>query len=225
MAETGRGTGIALQAVVTTIDAVNGLATLARELQSVRQVAAADLLLLTKTDLLAEGPDRALLDRISALNPQAPLLPVNRGEIEPAQLLGIGFDWERALGEGAEGGSGRLPPTQASPTPHNPDITCLTIRLTKPVPALALTLLLEALADHIGADLLRLKAIVNVAERPERPAVLHGVQHVFHEPQWLERWPTADRATRLVLIGRGLSRLWVEALLGALIAEVTEVGG
>ena len=38
------------------------------------------------------------------------------------------------------------------------------------------------------------ESIVNVAECPDRPAVIHGVQHVFHPPAWLGGWPSEDRA-------------------------------
>ena len=92
-----------------------------------------------------------------------------------------------------------------------------------PVRAVALTLLLETLAEHCGADLLRLKGIVNVVESPDRPAVIHGVQHVFHAPAWLARWPSADRRSRIVVITRGIPQAWIEALLDALEAEVAEV--
>ena len=90
---------------------------------------------------------------------------------------------------------------------------------------ITLTLLLEALAEHCGGDLLRLKGIVNIAESPERPAVIHGVQHVFHPPAWLDRWPSEDRCSRLVFITRNIPRAWIEALLEALEAEVEEVAG
>jgi G3E family GTPase len=43
-----------------------------------------------------------------------------------------------------------------------------------------------------------MKGIVNVLEDPDRPAVIHGVQHVYYAPEWLERWPSPDRRTRLV---------------------------
>ena len=95
----------------------------------------------------------------------------------------------------------------------------------QPIRAVTLTLLLEILAEHCGGDLLRLKGIVNVAESPDRPAVIHGVQHVFHPPAWLERWPSEDRRSRLVFIVRDIPRGWVEALLEALEAEVGEVTG
>jgi G3E family GTPase len=87
----------------------------------------------------------------------------------------------------------------------------------------ALTLFLEILAEHCGGDLLRLKGIVKIAEGPERPAVIHGVQHVFHPPAWLERWPSEDRRTRMVFIARSIPQAWVQALLAAVEAEVAEV--
>ena len=212
MAETGRGAPIRLDAVVTTIDAVNGLATLAREPQSVRQVAVADRLILTKTDLAPAGSDAALIERVAALNPRAPLMIAVRGEIDPALLLAASdFD------EASE------PRLLAPPAGHDPEIGCIAIRRDEALPALALTLFLEALADHCGADLLRFKGLFNIAEHPAQPAVVHGVQHLFHEPQWLDRWPSADHGSRIVLIGRGLSALWVEHLLDTLAAEVREV--
>lgn len=84
--------------------------------------------------------------------------------------------------------------------------------------------MLEALADHCGSGLLRLKGIVNVAECPDRPAVIHGVQHVFHAPTWLGRWPGDDRSTRLALIGHGLSDTWIRCLIAALESELDEIG-
>jgi G3E family GTPase len=93
----------------------------------------------------------------------------------------------------------------------------------EPIRAVALTLFLETLCEHCGADLLRLKGLVNILESPDRPAVIHGVQHVFHPPSWLKRWPSADRRSRIVFITRGVPRRWVEALLAALDAEVAAV--
>ena len=67
-----------------------------------------------------------------------------------------------------------------------------------------------------------MKGIVRVAEAPERPAVIHGVQHVYHAPVWLERWPSDDRRTRMVFIGRNLRESWVREALDLLEAEVAE---
>jgi G3E family GTPase len=103
------------------------------------------------------------------------------------------------------------------------DVNTFTILRHEPIRAVALTLLLEALSDHCGADLLRLKGIVNILESPDQPAVIHGVQHVFHPPSWLPRWPSDDRRSRIVFITRGIPRRWVELLLDAIDAEVAAV--
>lgn len=216
MAETGRGASLALEGVVTTVDAVNGLQTLAREVQAARQVAVADRLIVTKVDLAPGTLETGLAQRVRALNAHAELLSAVRGDISPSTLIGDGR-LHRAPEEPASAAN--------RPTEHDAEIACVTVRRTEPLPALALPLFLEALADHIGADLLRFKALIHVAEHPTQPAVLHGVQHLFHEPQWLEHWPSGDRDTRMVLIGRGLSQLWVENLLAAIMAEIDEVSG
>ena len=90
----------------------------------------------------------------------------------------------------------------------------------QPLHAVTLPLLLSALAENCGADLLRMKGIVHVRESPDRPAVIHGVQHVYHAPVWLPRWPSADRGTRMVFIGRHLRESWVRTLIELLDAEV-----
>ena len=90
------------------------------------------------------------------------------------------------------------------------------------MPALALTLLIQALAEHCGARLLRLKGLVDLAEAPGRPAVIHGVQHVFSAPEFLPAWPDEDRTTRIVLIGEALPPHFAARLLDAIIAEVQD---
>ena len=66
-----------------------------------------------------------------------------------------------------------------------------------------------------GDDLLRVKAIVAIADRPEQPVVLHGVQHLFHPPVLLPKWPDEDRRTRIVFITRDLPRETIETSLAA----------
>ena len=61
------------------------------------------------------------------------------------------------------------------------------------------------LMEFSGADLLRVKGIVNVAGM-DRPIVIHGVQHVFHPPEILAQWPSADRRTKIVIIARDLAK-------------------
>lgn len=216
---------LGLAGVITTVDCVNGESTLQRESESVKQVAVADRLILTKTDL-KDGAPRELLARLRAINPQAPVLMASFGRTDPAGLFdggwydlsGKSFDVQRWLGE----------PAHAHPHAHDSDhhadgIDCYALLRSEPLPAVALTLFLEALADHCGANLLRVKGIINIVESPDRPAVIHGVQHVFHPPSWLPRWPSSNRSSRLVFIVRGIPRDWIEALLTAIEAEVRDV--
>jgi len=225
MGDAGLSERLALAGVVTTVDAVNGLATLERNPESVKQVAVADRLVLTKTDLVEHGSG-ALVARLAALNPAAALVQASFGVVDPARLFDMGADVASGRPPSVPAWLGLDPPPEHDhehARGHAEDITCFAILREAPIRAVALTLLLEALAEHCGGDLLRLKGLVNVAESPDRPAVIHGVQHVFHPPAWLDRWPSPDRRTRLVFITRGIPRAWVEALLAAIEAEVEEV--
>ena len=202
---------LSLQGVVTTVDAVNGAETLRRQPESVKQVAVADRLLLTKTDLAVDTHE--VRDRVATLNPSAPVIAATLGEVDPA-LLFEGSDHDSAVNYHESDHHHYHAET------HTSDIVSFAIVRQEPIAAIALTLFLEALAEHCGADLLRLKGIIRVTENANRPAVIHGVQHVFHPPAWLERWPSADRTSRLVFITRGISRTWIEALLAAIEVEV-----
>jgi G3E family GTPase len=208
---------VILGGVVTTVDAVNGAQTFDREEISAKQTAVADRLILTKTDLASPAP--ALMHRLKELNATAPVLIAHHGQIDPHNLL-----------------SGRLydPLTKSldvqswlgsDPGAHerHHGVDTYAIVRSEPLRAVTLTLFLEAIAEHCGADILRLKGIVNILESPERPAVIHGVQHVFHPPTWLPGWPSGDRHTRMIFITRGIPRGWIEALLAALDAEVAGV--
>lgn len=231
MLESARNGAVALGRVVALVDAVTGPALLERELQAARQVAAADLLVVTKTDLLGMPPE-SLQAQLRRLNPGAKVLLASFGAIDPDVLLEPlalrSPDWLESIGRGpdapqmfAERPGGRAHPLM--PGGHDQRIKFEIIRRNAPIRAATLPLFLEALADQCGGDLLRLKGLVAVTECPEKPAVIHGVQHLFHAPIWLDRWPSTDRTTRIAMIGRGLCRIWAERLLDALDAEVGEV--
>ncbi|MCC7426884.1 MAG: GTP-binding protein [Alphaproteobacteria bacterium] len=203
-----------LDRVVATVDALLGADTLDRFVEARRQAALADRIVLTKTDI-APAPLDALAARLDSLNARAPRIAAVLGAIDPEGLFA-----------GADGALAAVPqPAPASrfrAAMHSDAIASVALVRAAPVPAVALSLFLEALAENAGPDLLRMKGLVAVAESPERPAVIHGVQHVFERPVWLDRWPSADRRTRIVFIGRGIPRRWPERLLAAIEAEVAE---
>ena len=218
-------TGIyALDGVITTVDALLGIATLDNHEESRRQVAVADRIVITKMDL-ADAQSDAITQRIAAVNPGAPVIAALRGAIAPSALFDCGFydvaDKHPDVGawlahESVDAANGHARHHHQ----HSETISSFCIVRAEPLYAATLPLLLSALAENCGADLLRMKGIVHVLEVPQRPAVIHGVQHVYHAPVWLPRWPSADRRTRMVFIGRNIRESWVRTLIELLDAEV-----
>jgi G3E family GTPase len=218
-----------LDGVITVVDAVNAPATLDQHMESIKQVAVADRIVLTKTDLLAPaGRAAAMRDlraRLAALNPAAPVLDAAAGEAAPQSLIGCGlFDPERKSPDvrrwlAEEAYAAQAPQAHAhhehDPNRHDARIRAFTLTSDVPIPAAAFEMFIDLLRSLHGPKLLRLKGIVQIAEEPELPLVIHGVQHVMHPPVRLERWPDDDRRTRIVLITRDLRAGEVQPLLDA----------
>jgi G3E family GTPase len=99
---------------------------------------------------------------------------------------------------------------------HDRDIASFCFVRDNPISRDALRLLLDALQQNLGANLLRVKGIVHVAEEPERPAVIQGAQHLLHNLSWLDRWPDADRRSKIVFITQGYDREEVEDMIAVL---------
>ncbi len=213
-----------LDGVVATVDAVAGLATLEQHDESLRQAAVADRIVLTKTDM-PDAQTAAMMQRLAGVNPGAPVFEAVCGAIAPSALFDCGpYD---VTGKHADVGAWLAHEAIESAAGHaahhhSSDITTFCIVRDEPLHAVTLALLLSALAENCGADLLRMKGIVRVREQPERPAVIHGVQHVYHAPVWLEKWPSGDRRTRMVFIGRSIRESWVRSLIELLDGEVAE---
>jgi G3E family GTPase len=191
-----------LRAVVTTVDALHGAASLERHLEATKQVAVADRLLITKVDLVSPADVAALVEHLRGLNPGAPVERITLASSLDSALL---WAEEHAFAEHeAHGEASR----RDSHGHHHSAVRTVSFALDKPVPASVLDRWLVSLLDLQGPDLLRFKAIVNVAEL-SGPLVLQGVQHVLHPHIALREWPSADRRTRMVFITCGLD---VEAL-------------
>ena len=233
-----------LESVVTLVDAVNGLETLDTHEEARRQAAVADRLVLTKTDLI-DTPDAqegltALKERLAHVNPGARLLDIQSGEATPDRLFDAGlYNPETKIPDVAKWLN-----AQAYETRHDHDhghhhhghdhdvnrhddrIRAFTLSTDRPVSASALEMFLDLLRSAHGSKLLRVKGIVRLAEDPDRPVVIHGVQHVFHPPATLEGWPDDDHRTRMVFItydlSEGFVRKMFEAFSGALLPDTPD---
>ncbi len=98
---------------------------------------------------------------------------------------------------------------------HDDHIRAFTLSTDRAIPAAMLDLFLELLRSTHGPNLLRMKAIVNIEETPDKPMVLHGVQHVLHPASQIEAWPDGDRRTRMVFIVRDLEPRVIRELFDA----------
>jgi G3E family GTPase len=222
-----------LDGIVTMVDAVNGLATLDAHAEAVKQAAVADRIVLSKTDLV-DTPERrvgrdALVARLGALNPAAPRLDAAAGEATAAQLLNCGlYDPDKKIPDVKRWLAAEAHADAHAHHHHDHDhhhghdinrhderIRAFTYATDRAIAASAFDMFLELLRSAHGPNLLRVKGIVKIAENPEQPVVIHGVQHVFHPPAQLEAWPDEDHRTRLVFIVRDVKPTMISGLFDA----------
>jgi G3E family GTPase len=203
-----------LDGIVTTVDALHGAAQLERQPEARRQVAMADRVLLSKTDL-ASATDIALVEaRIAALNASAPVRHVVNGDVDASDVFDLGpgdgtndprtAQWLSASETDPHLGH------QHHPFRHGDDIASVVLRCDHPVAWTSLQLWLESVLSLRGGDVLRLKGLVRVAGE-DRLVVLQGVHHVLHPPVFLTRQAADAGETRIVLITRWLSAAGLRA--------------
>ncbi len=187
-----------LEAVVTTVDGVHGLGEAEREDEWTRQTVAADRLCITKTDVADPVAVAALERRLERLNPIASILRTPLGQVDAGTVL--------------------------APVPHDPrglfvethahdDVSAFALVLDRPLDWIAFGIWLTMLLQARGTDVLRVKGLLNVGAAG--PVLLNGVQHVFHPPVHLDRWPDDDERSRIVFIGRNLDWAEIERSLAA----------
>jgi G3E family GTPase len=236
-----------LDAVVATVDAAVAPATIDSQIESAKQIAVADRLLLTKSDLVLPEDARRLEARLRGLNPSAPIIQVHNGAVSAERILDAGLydpttkslDVQKWLNAEAyatpedqhhhhqhhddhHNGHGHHDRDDHRSNHHVHDvnrhddrISAVALTVDEPIPPVIFDIWLETLMLLKGPNILRMKALVHVAGLPT-PFVLHGVQHVFHPPVTLSSWPSDDRRTRIVLIGRDLTDGFIEESLTVL---------
>jgi G3E family GTPase len=186
-----------LQALICVVDAVSGETNFARMPEARKQVALADRIIVTKSDLAEAGATERLVERIATLNPAPVFIAIN-GEIDPSFLLDE-------------------PPTprrdfDLGEVDHTHGLESFSLIFEKPLSWSSFEQAMAVLMSLRGPDLLRVKGLVALAEC-RGPVVVHVVQHVAHPPVELEDWPDDDRRSRLVFVTRGLAREPVAQLL------------
>jgi len=189
-------------AVVTTVDAVNGLSQFERHTESIQQAAVADRLVLTKTDLADEATIADLLIRIRQINPDAPVIRAAECDLDVHALID--------QGRGVSGFSANAPHANG----HGERIRSFVVTVREPMDWTAFGVWLTMLLNRHGDKVLRVKGILNLAGE-NAPVAIHGVQYLVHNPVHMTAWPDADRRSRIVFIVDGLDPDLVRRSLAA----------
>ncbi len=219
--------GFRLAGVMTVVDAFNGFATLDQHEEARRQVAVADAVLLSKSDLAAPSIRDRLEKRLSLMNPSATLLRVFHGAIRPEDLeslerLDNPFSPRSSAGSPLPKTAGWLfkPTAQRDESlfmgrhkSHKDDIQTLCLSVDEAFEEQAFRHWLSLLTALRGEHLLRFKGLIHIAEKPDRPLVVHAAQHLVHPSSTLPEWPDADRRSRLVFITQGMDPQVIERTL------------
>jgi len=212
-----------LDGVVTLVDAVNGAASLDTTAEAPKQVAVADRIVITKSDLAPESAVAELERRLQAMNPYAARTRAINGELDPAFLRDIAPRSARASVEeagrwlapsGIDSGSEGAYLGQAVRAAHDPSIRSFALWFERPFTWDGFSAAVQVLTSLRGADLLRVKGLLNVEGEPG-PVLVQGAQHLFHPPVTLAAWASEDRRSRIVFITRNLERESVESLFAA----------
>jgi G3E family GTPase len=206
-----------LQDVVTLVDAVHGASQLDLHSESVKQAAVADTLVISKTDIASPSALALLTERLRAINPGAELHAVVRGRIQPAVLLRAHVYDPCARGPEVERwlNSSGYAAHEHGAHEHEQNgngIRAYSMYRDQPIRRAGLLMWLDMLSGLRGANLLRVKGVLNVEGDP---VLINAVQTVVHEPVVLDAWPTEDRRSRLVFIARDMEREEIERTFDA----------
>ena len=180
-----------LDGVVCVVDALQGLRELERQRVSAKQIAMADRLVLTKTDIASPHAVARLRDRLAAINPSAPLVVANKGAVDIGWLLNpvlSPISWTSSDFGGHHHHDHDL---------HGIRSFCLWLK--QPLHLGEVRRAISALMQAHGEKILRIKGLLNLPGETN-PTAIHGIGNFLHPPEPLGSWPGADRRSRIVFI-------------------------
>jgi len=207
--------------VITTVDAVNVAMQLRRQPESVKQVAVADRIVLTKTDLAEPDVVVAAEDAVRRINPAVPLVESANAPVDPSLLLAHDIHDDSHKSAEVAHWLEVIPQDAPHERAHHHDVNRHDARIAafalvfeRPMDWTAFGIWLTMLLQSRGEDVLRVKGILNVTG-VATPVVIHGVQHIVHPPVHMKAWPDGDRRSRVIFIVRDITKTEIEQSLSA----------
>ena len=201
-----------LGGIITTVDAVNGIAQLRTFPEPVKQIAMADRLIVTKTDLAPEDKQLDFETGLRQVNKSAPIIRVKAGDIQPASLLiddlydqdGRQREVQQWL-KATDGDNALL-------HEHADQVQSFSVTYDEPLDWTAFGIWMSMLLHRHGDNVLRIKGLLNVADVPT-PVLINGVQHIVHPPSHLPDWPNKNRQSRIIFIVRHMDQVQIKRSL------------
>lgn len=218
-----------LESVVATFDAINGIQTLSKHYEAHKQLAIADGIIITKTDLISDAFLMEIKSRLLVINPPAKYYEVQHGKLACDKLLNISLLQkllDSQLSNNAEYAQQikhwlrsdyylkfrHAVQDLDEEAHHHDDIASFSFSLDAPISLSTFDTMIALLMKLNGDDLLRTKGIINFVEHA-KPMALHGVQQVFHPLIELPEWPSQDRRTHLVFITHDIAKEILEDIV------------
>ena len=213
-----------LDGVITVVASVNGDTTYNAHEEAIKQTAFSDVIILSKADIADKKTINSLIKRIRNINPKVDVIKSNKKSLPVAKLLGLNDynphnkDWNvKKWLEIEKNKSSNHQEHQHHDhhehdvNRHGDNIETFAMVNSIPVSMTSVNFFLELLMCQMGEDILRIKGILNIRGK-NYPAVIHGVQHIFHPLEWLEKWPSNDRKSRLVFITKNINKNTIDEL-------------
>ncbi len=208
-----------LAGIVTLVDIVTGELAIENHFEATKQVAFADRIVLTKTDLARDPASirdvETLRARLATVNPSAPIVDGGARDFQPACLFNARPYVPASLGDDVVGWLALEDAIRAEGLPahsggrpsfdrHGGRIQTFAMTRDHPIEPAAFRKFMGLMSAAAGPRLLRAKGLVSLAQDPQRPRVVHAVQHVVYPTRALDAWPSDDHRTRLVFITDGI---------------------
>ena len=227
-----------LDGVITVVDAHHALQQFDTQFESIKQAAVADRIVLSKIDVTDPDITKNVKTRLENINPAAPIIEAMHGDADPTELFNAGLynpltktaDVGRWLNEEAyrdteghiyhrhdEDKHGHHA-HRHDVNRHDDHIRSFAIYYEHPLNWSRIAGALDMLSQTHGANILRIKGVLNIVEIDDQPVVVHAVQHMFHPPAKIDAWPSDDRRSRLVFIVKDLEQKILEDALASYMA-------
>jgi len=218
-----------IDGIITLVDSVNAEDTYNNHEEAVKQTALADKIILSKTDLTKKLIINSIKNRIRKINPKANIIESNKNNIPLTELLNLNdYDplnksWDAKKWLAIEKYNeteqnhfhddhhdhGHNHEHNHNINRHGDNIESFSLVTNQRISKTTFNFFIELLSSQMGSKLLRIKGILNI-KGEDGPAIIHGVQHIFHPVEWLEKWPDQDHSTRLVFITRDIKKSYIE---------------